>query len=306
MSDGNIPPSNPNDSAATPPGGAPPPPPPSHYGAPPPVPGGPPASPPPAGYPAPGGADAPYSATDAIGYGWEKFKDNVGPMISITLCIVGVIAGVMAVVWGVMAAMGAFATNSVQSNIDNCDVNSPDYFQCVSDASNSAAVSGGFGFGMMIMLMGGMLVAMLASLYFQAAAYKGALMIVDGQKPTLGDMFKGWSKGGVLGTMAVMWVIVMVGMMLCYIPGIIASFLLMFAPMFAVDNQGGSITDPLKRSYELVKNNVGQMILLWILTAVVIFVGEILCFVGLLAAFPVVMIAHAYTIRKLEGRPVAA
>ncbi|MEZ5161211.1 MAG: hypothetical protein R2709_11025 [Marmoricola sp.] len=115
-------------------------------------------------------------------------------------------------------------------------------------------------------------------------------------------MFKGWSKGGVLGTMAVMWVIVMVGMMLCYIPGIIASFL--FAPMFAVDNQGGSITDPLKRSYELVKN-VGQ-ILLWILTAVVIFVGEILCFVGLLAAFPVVMIAHAYTIRKLEGRPVAA
>ena len=297
MIDGNIPPVNPNDPAAP----SPPPP----YGSQPPAPGGPASPTPPPAYGAPAGGATPYNATEAITYGWNKFKENVQPMVLITLCIVGVIAGVMLVMFLIMSAMGAF-TSAVTPSASNCDPNASDYLDCLMNQSQGATVSAGFGFGMMFLWMGAALVAMLASLYFQAAAYKGALLIVDGQKPTLGDMFKGWSKGGVLGTMAVMWIIVMVGMVLCYIPGIIASFLLMLAPMFAVDNQGGSITDPLKRSFELVKNNVGQMILFWILTFVVIFVGELLCGVGLLAAFPVVMIAQAYTARKLEGRPVAA
>jgi len=298
MSDGNIPPSNPSDGGSTPP---PPPP----YGSEPPATGGPASPPPPPAYGAPGGNAAPYSPTDAIGYGWNKFKDNAQPMVLITLCIAGVIAGVMAVMFAIMAAAGAFSS-STSSSIDNCDPNSSDYLDCLMDQSNSAAVSTGFSFGLMLLWMVGILLAILASLYFQAAAYKGALMIADGQKPSLGDMFKGWSKGGVLGTMALMWVIVMVGMMICYIPGIIASFLLMLTPMYAVDNQGGSITDPLKRSFEVVKNNVGPMIIFWLLTMVVIFIGEILCGVGLLVAFPVVMIAQAYTARKLEGREVAA
>ncbi len=226
-------------------------------------------------------------------------------MVSITLCIVGVIVAVMAVMIGIMALAGAF-TSSVTTSAADCDPNSVDYLDCVMNQSQSAAVGTGFSFGMMLLWIGGTLVAVLASLYFQAAAYKGALLIADGQKPTMGDMFKGWSKGGVLGSMALMWIIVMVGMMLCYIPGIIASFLLMLAPMYAVDNEGGSITDPLKRSFEVVKNNIGPMIIFWLLTFVVIFVGELLCFVGLLAAFPIVMIAQAYTARKLEGREVAA
>jgi len=94
-------------------------------------------------------------------------------------------------------------------------------------------------------------------------------------------------------------------MVLCIIPGIVAVFLLMFAPMMAIDTQGGSITDPLKRSFELVKNNIGSVLLFWLLSILVSILGVLACCVGLLVTTPLLAIAQAYTMRKLEGRPVA-
>jgi len=226
-----------------------------------------------------------YSATDAIGYGWRKFTEHLGTMLLIAVMLLGLS----------MAISMAF---SLLSTIIGIPMSTNPF-------DEPRAVDGALTAAQFVVSAASNLVVTVVAVFIQAAAYRGALMVVDGHTPTFSELFSGWDKGKLLATMLVMWLIVMVGTILCIIPGIIAAFLLILTPIFAVDNQGGAITDPLKRSYELVKNNVGQMLLLWLLAFLVTMVGVCLCGIGLLAAMPVVWLAQAYTARVLEGRPVA-
>jgi uncharacterized membrane protein len=45
-------------------------------------------------------------------------------------------------------------------------------------------------------------------------------------------------------------------------------------------------------------------LLYYILAAVVVIIGALLCGVGLLVAGPVVLLGFAYTYRRLQGQPV--
>jgi uncharacterized membrane protein len=254
---------------------------------------------PPTPYGAPpsyGGGPAPYSATAAISYGWNKFTQNPGPLLLVTLSIfvVSIIFEVISSVIQAIAAPGI--TNS-------CDPNSADYLSCLTDSNFGLGVGVGLTTSLLVMVLS--VLSSLASVFLQGGLYRGALLIVDGQTPTIGEMFQGWAKGRYLITVILMAIIVVIGVVLCIIPGIVAAFLLMFAPMLVVDNSAGSITDPLKRSYEIVKNNVGSVLLFWLITVGVTILGFLACCVGLLVALPLVTIAQAYTVRKLEGRPVA-
>ena len=226
-----------------------------------------------------------FSATNAIGYGWRKFTEHLGTMLLIAVLILGL---------SVAISTGF----SLLSTILGLPVSSNPFDQ--PRALDSALLS-----AQMVLSVVESILITVVSVFLQAAAYKGALLIVDGRTPSLGDLFQGWDKGKLIATMIVVWLVIFAGTILCIIPGIIAAFLLTLAPIFAVDNLGGSITDPLKRSYELVKNNIGQMLLLWLLTFLITIAGLCLCGVGLLVALPVVWLGQAYTARVLEGRPVA-
>jgi uncharacterized membrane protein len=63
--------------------------------------------------------------------------------------------------------------------------------------------------------------------------------------------------------------------------------------------------DAIKASVSLVTSRIGETILFYLLAAVVLVVGAILCLVGLLAAVPVVLAGAAYTFRVLNNEPVA-
>ena len=62
----------------------------------------------------------------------------------------------------------------------------------------------------------------------------------------------------------------------------------------------------IKASVAFVNANLGTLIGFYIASAIAIFVGALLCGIGLLAAIPVVVIAQAYAYRSLQGEPVAA
>ena len=62
--------------------------------------------------------------------------------------------------------------------------------------------------------------------------------------------------------------------------------------------------DSIKASWSFVKDHVGPLILLYLLTLVVAFVGALLCGVGLLAAIPIVVLMQTYAYRKLQGQYV--
>ena len=95
-----------------------------------------------------------------------------------------------------------------------------------------------------------------------------------------------------------------IGTILCYIPGVIVGFLTMYTILFVVDKKLSAV-DAIKASFELVTKNFGHTFVFWLLAAICLFIGALLCGIGLLVAAPVVLIGLAYTYRRLQGEPVA-
>ena len=129
--------------------------------------------------------------------------------------------------------------------------------------------------------------------------------MISGQPVDVSTIVKFDNFGQYLLAALLMGVGTAVGFMLCVIPGIIVFFLGVFFPYFIIDKGMGAI-DAIKASIDLVRNNVGQVVILVLLTYVANFIGQLLCGVGLLASVPVVAIATAYLYKRLLNEPVAA
>lgn len=269
--------------------------------APPPPPGGgggygapPPAGPPGGGYggpPAGGGFGGPptgaqpWDVGSAVSYGWAKFQQNMGQMIIASLAIFAAFA--------VFTLLYIFAI--IPASSSGCEV----------DSSGDLDCSDGWPF---ILTFG--IVAFLGVLFFVFAQVIGAglireaLGVTEGRAFTTAGVFKFENIGNVLVTSLLVGAGTFVGYLLCFIPGIIFAFLSMYSLFFVVDKNLSPV-DAIKASIDLVKNNVGSAIIWYLVAAVIIFVGELACFVGLLAAIPVVLVGSAFTYKKLSGQPVA-
>ncbi len=246
------------------------------YGSTPPPEGGYPP-PPPGGYPpAPGGyGGAPYSASDAIAYGWRKFKDNAGVMIAATLIVlVGTI--VLGVISEVVAPSPALFTS------DGFE------FEAGAMAASLVAqtITGTIGYILYAMMI------------------KGALDVADGGKFDIGRAFGALNVAKVLVAGLLVSLATTIGTLLCVLPGLAFSIFAFFTLFFVVDKG----TDPIESigaSFTLVGRNLGDGLLTGLLAILVIVAGALLCLVGLLAAFPIVTLAGAYAFRRFQGQPVA-
>lgn len=249
-----------------------PPPPPPAYGAPVPTPG-----------PTPGG----YSPVAAIQDGWARFTKSPSTLLVpalIVLLVNIVIGGIVYVVLGATLLDSHDCTKTVLgTQIDaKCG---PGLLTSLVGAALSGAVS-----------------TFLSSL-FGAGLIKCALNVVDGKPVDTGDVFAYASKPEVVSTAAILAVLGFIGTLLCYVPAIVVSFLTVFAMFYVVD-KGLSGVAAIKASVSLVVSRIGDSILFYLLAAVVLVVGAILCLVGLLAAVPVVLAGAAYTFRAFNNEPV--
>jgi uncharacterized membrane protein len=245
------------------------------YGAPPP------ASP----YGQPAGPGA-YSPTEAISFGWDRFKASPA-----TLLIPMIVAWVGLVVIAVIVELLL-----VRPLSDNT---------CTRTA-NGFTVSHSCGPGFFTRLLIGALASAIILLVFQflvAGLYRGALRVADGQDFGVGQLFEGWDKTQVAIAALLIAAATFVGTLLCYIPGLIAGFLVQFTLLFIVDQQMKAV-DAIRASVRLVVDNLGSTIVFYLLALVVTIIGACLCGVGLLVAYPVVLVAYAYTYRRLQGQPV--
>jgi uncharacterized membrane protein len=246
------------------------------YGAPPP-PGEPYGQPQPAG----------YSPTEAIGYGWKKFTASPTTLL-VPMIVVWVVLIVIAVLLELLVYQTLLSTHDCTQVILGQSV----VTQC--------------GPSFVTRLFGGALISAIIIVVFNVAAaglYKGATHVTDGKPWGMGQMFDGWDKGQVALAAVIIAVATAIGSFLCYIPGLIVGFLTMFTILFVVDKQMGAV-DAIKASIKLVTDNLGNTIVFYLLAAVCVLVGACLCLVGLLVAAPVVLVALAYTYRRLQGEPV--
>jgi len=113
-----------------------------------------------------------------------------------------------------------------------------------------------------------------------------------------------FTKPGFIIAAVLVGILTGIGTALCFIPGIIVGFLLMFTIVALLDHNL-SPTDAMKASFDVVKNNVGNTILAYLCMAAIVIVGAAACGVGLIVAVPVEMLFMVYTWRKLSGGQVA-
>lgn len=239
--------------------------------------------PPGSGYPPPPGGGSgyptPFSPTDAISYGWQRFSANVVPWIVLGLLSLVVFAAAIVVI--TFSSIGFAATDR--------------------DA--------GFGSLLFFFLIGVVVSIVLSVL--NAVGTRGALDATEGRQFDLGGAFGRIDIPKVVVLSVILGVIGNLGNLLPGLLGALLSlvsfvftFLTYFAMTFLVD-RGISPVDALVASFELVRDNLGESILLALLAFVVILVGACACGVGLFVAYPVVAIASAYAYKRFQSLPVA-
>ncbi|MCU1371701.1 MAG: hypothetical protein JWO77_2895 [Ilumatobacteraceae bacterium] len=133
---------------------------------------------------------------------------------------------------------------------------------------------------------------------------RAVLMVVDGKQIDTAELFKTDNLGPYIIGSILVALGATIGFILCIIPGVIFLFLSYFWNFYVVDKNMEPV-EAIKASIELIRNNVGT-VLVWAIVAVILtFVGFALCCVGYLVAAPVVFIGNAYLYRRLNNEPVA-
>src|ERR1700677_2514732 len=266
------------------PAGGPPPPPPG-YG----PPGGPPA---PAGYPpqpgygvAPGGPTTPqFSVGGAISWAWNKFTQN-----AVALIVAVVAYGVVLTILGLVAVFVPPALGNHTSST---------YTDSYGNTVESVNVT--FGAASIIVMVLAYLLLFVVGVYTHAGLLSGSLDIADGKPVTIGSFFKPRNLGRVFLTALLVAVGVWIGTILFIIPGLIFAFLAQFAIPFVVDRSLSPV-DSVKASIATARSNLGGALLSFLVQYAAILIGELLCGIGLIVAFPVAVLISVYTYRKLSG-----
>ncbi|YAL82863.1 hypothetical protein ACMYYO_13210 [Dermacoccaceae bacterium W4C1] len=232
----------------------------------------------------PGNQSAPYSIGEAFNYGWTKFQQNLGPILVATLAYLAILVVSIFIASIAGAALGSSSTQSTDSGF--------------SFSSSLGAAS--------LIVMGlVMLIGVAIGFIVLLGIIRASLDITDGRKVEMSSVFAVKDVGPALITFVIIYVLVYIGSLLCFLPGVVIAFFSQYAIYFVIDKGLGPI-DALKASFSFVNKNLGTLVGFYLACIVASFIGALLCGIGLLVVFPVVVIATAYTYRKLQGQPVAA
>lgn len=214
----------------------------------------------------------------AFAYGWEKFRANIGPILTgVVILVVG--TALVGIVWGVVVNL--LSTAGQDGGGD-----------AVGLAAGVIATLGLFGW-------------LALAFIIQAGIVRVGLAIVDGRPFELSTLLSTHRLGAVILSSLLVGLLTAVGAALLVLPGVIFAWLAQFFLFFVLGADQGpwqAIVSSLRFSVD----HFVPVLLLYILSSVALFVGALLCGVGLLVALPIVVIAQAYTFRVLEGQPVAA
>lgn len=216
--------------------------------------------PPAGGAPGGGGAPVTFELGAAIGYGWNKFVQYIGQIILIVLIIFAV-----EIVFNIV--VGIFA----------------------------GAIGGIAGlFFRLLFIAVGFFVAFL----LQAGLIRAALAVTRGETPEPSMLFETDRLGPFAAAAIIVAALSFVGFFVCCIGYFVVALFTLFFGFYVLDKDQGA-TESIGSSYNLVKNNAGQVILFCI---IVVVLNLFTC--GL--AIGVTSIALAYAYKTLNGEAVAA
>jgi len=265
-----------------PPGQPPYNPPPPGYGPPPPGYG----PPPPGYYPPPPGYYGPprFEIGDAFSWAWAKFKANTATLLTGgVILFVGVIAVYAIAIVVVFAVVSHPTLTMIDPQTGDLDGN---YFATM-----------GVGYGALFVLL-------IPYWLLFAGVIRTGLRIADGETPGIGSLFSYRNAPRILLLAAITSLGTVVGIVLCYLPGIAFGLFAGFSMYFLLDHGQGPIA-ALKSSFSLVKNNFGNALVATLLAGLVMSGGAAVCLVGMVFSVPFGTLVLVYTYRFLSGGRVA-
>lgn len=245
----------------------------------------------------------PLTVGDALNRGWAAFQSRIKDFLIVGVAlglVFGIIAAIVVVVW-----LGAAETTT---------------FEIDPDTGELTGGGGGFFAG----FLGSIIV--LGFIYFVGAIIAAvintriALAAIDGESQyEFGDLARQGMKKfwPFLGWGMLAYLIIMVGMILCVLPGIAAAFFLAFVPFIVMDRDRLPSTNPISGSFNAVKDQAGNLIVVFlvilgigigvwivdIILGLIPFVGQVLVLIVnlLFAAFALCTYATVYRASPLGG-----
>ena len=178
--------------------------------------------------------------------------------------------------------------------------------------ANAALQSGPYGrsasaaspFPFLIVFVGSMLslvVLVPVSAYFKGGMYKSAFKQLRGGRLEFRDLFSAGDRLlPLIGETILVSLVVSTGMMFCIIPGLVAAGLLMFAAPLTVERRMGVI-EAMRESYEMTKQNILIFTLFAFIVQLIVSAGTYLCYIGLLATYPLMFTISACAYRDCFG-----
>jgi hypothetical protein len=143
-------------------------------------------------------------------------------------------------------------------------------------------------------------IALLASVIgalWQSGAAQAGGVIAEGGRPSFRQALIG--VGRVVVTAVLVLVIVMIGSVLLYLPGLVAAVLLFYAIPAAV--RGASPSAALRESVATARANLGTTIVGFLITMVASYVGSMIL-IGVIAAIPFMMLFQIALYERINGR----
>lgn len=131
--------------------------------------------------------------------------------------------------------------------------------------------------------------------------YRMAAIALTGTKPNPAEMLKfGPNTSNIISTSLISAILIAAGYMLCFLPGVAAAGLLMFAIPITVDKRIGGM-QAIQLSYETLKSDALMAILFMLVLGLCAGIGSVVCFVGAAITLPVLPVAVMMLYRDYFG-----
>ena len=144
-------------------------------------------------------------------------------------------------------------------------------------------------------------ILILVTAYLAAGFYKTAFKQLRGEPISIGDVFSGGDSFlRVTGTLLLVAILSFIGIFLCIIPAFIVQGLCFFALPLAVEKKLGPIA-AIQASIEATRKDWLIYTLFAFVVSLIAGAGAILCYVGLLASYPLYFLITAVAYRQVFG-----
>jgi uncharacterized membrane protein len=149
------------------------------------------------------------------------------------------------------------------------------------------------------------LIGWLVGLLLSFGLIRASLAVTRGEKPEVGMLFATDGFGPYIVASILFEIGVLIGLVLCIIPGIIFGIIFMFYGYVIAENPDlASPTDALRRSADITRGHRWELFALGLILLLINIVGVVACLVGLVFTYGISAIAIAYAYRSLSGAPV--